>query len=45
MPQEPPVQKGVPWLVLQTLVHPPQWDGSVSRLDSQPLLVLASQLP
>ena len=45
MPQLPPVQKGVPWLELQTLEQPPQWEGSVSRFDSQPLLVLASQLP
>lgn len=45
MPQLPDVQNGVPWVVLQMLVHPAQWDGSVARLISQPLDMTPSQFP
>jgi hypothetical protein len=44
MPHTPPVQLGVPLLLLQVVPHPPQFVTLVFLLTSQPLSTLPSQL-
>jgi hypothetical protein len=43
MPQAEAVQVGVPFWLLQTLPHPPQWPTVVLVSVSQPLAALPSQ--
>ena len=45
MPQAPPAQLAVPWVVLHTVEQVLQWSGSVPRFVSQPLDAKPSQFP
>lgn len=45
MPQVPPLQIGVPLLMLQALLQTPQCEVLVLKSVSQPLFALPSQLP